>query len=238
MIYHFDTLSSTNDEATAAHYADGDIIVAERQEAGRGQRGHKWISGEGLNLTFSVVLTPDDFALRNQFLISQITALALCDMLKGYSIDARIKWTNDIYIGDKKIVGILIENRLAGDFLARSIVGIGVNVNQIEFDESLPNPTSMALCALREFERDEVLESFQKAFAERYSLLKSGEWEQIRTEYNALLYRVNELHTYRLASGEVCRGVIRAVEPMGELVIEWESGKKGSYLFKEVEFII
>ena len=238
MIYHFDILSSTNDEATSDRYTDGDIIVAEHQEAGRGQRGHKWISGQGLNLTFSAVLTPDSFALRNQFLISQITALALCDMLKSYSIDARIKWTNDIYIGDKKIVGILIENRLAGDFLARSIVGIGLNVNQIIFDKSLPNPTSMALCVGREFKREDVLHSFERAFAERYAQMKVGEWEQIHADYNALLYRVDELHTFRLESGDTCRGTIRAVEPMGELVVEWECGNVGRYLFKQIEFVI
>ncbi len=238
MIYHFEDLGSTNDEATAEHYREGDIIVAERQSAGRGQRGHSWISGEGLNLTFSVVLEPQFLPLREQFLISQVVALALCDMLRSYSIDAKIKWTNDIYVGDRKIVGILIENRLEGAQIARSIVGVGININQREFDPSLPNPTSMLLEGGREYRREEILNRFSEALVERYQALRRGERETIFSHYHSLIYRLGESHIYRLSTGELRSGVIQGVEHSGELIIEWREGDRGSYLFREVEFVI
>lgn len=238
MIFHFNTLGSTNDEATAECYTDGDVVVAECQTKGRGQRGHTWISGEGLNLTFSVVLEPFAFEMRSQFLISQITALALCDVMRGYGIEARIKWTNDIYVGDKKIVGILIENKISSQWLRRSVVGVGININQMVFDPSLPNPTSMAIEGGCELDRDEVLNSFLESLASRYEQLKAGDWELLRADYNALLYRRGELYDFRLASGELSRGAIQRVEPAGELVIAWEGGAECSYLFREVEFVI
>ncbi|MFR9495916.1 MAG: biotin--[acetyl-CoA-carboxylase] ligase [Rikenellaceae bacterium] len=238
MIYHFESLSSTNDEAQGERYGHGDIIVAEHQSAGRGQRGNRWLSGEGLNLTLSVVLCPKEIEVRRQFLILQSSALAICDTLREVGLEPKIKWTNDIYIGDRKIVGILIENRLSGDMLSRSIVGVGLNVNQIEFDPELPNPTSMALEMGRQFDRVELLSRLSKAFEERMAQLHSGGEQQIREDYHSLIYRLGELHPYRLGSGEVLWGRIVGVESSGELLVEWESGERGGYLFGSIDFMI
>ena len=156
--YHFlEETTSTNDEARNPRYGHGDAICAERQTAGRGQRGHTWSSEEGRNLMFSLVWEPRFLPVSEQFLLSEAVALALTDLFGGYGIDARIKWTNDIYAGDRKLVGILIEHHLAGDRLSRTIVGIGVNVNQTRFDPSLPNPSSMCLETGCEYDRQEVL---------------------------------------------------------------------------------
>ncbi len=238
MIYRFSELGSSNDEAQAARYSHGDVVVAERQTAGRGQRGNKWLSGEGLNLTLSLVLCPQGLELRRQFLLSQAVALGICDMLGSYGLDARIKWTNDIYIGDRKIVGILIENKLCGGSLVRSVVGIGLNINQQEFDAALPNPTSMTLEAGRAFERDEVLERLVAAILARFDAVGSEGEASLVADYHALMYRLGELHPFKIASGELLGGVIRGVEPSGELLIDWESGASGSYLFGGVEFVI
>lgn len=156
--YHFlEETTSTNDEARNPRYEHGDAICAERQTAGRGQRGHTWSSEEGRNLMFSLVWEPRFLPVSEQFLLSEAVALALTDLFGGYGIDARIKWTNDIYAGDRKLVGILIEHNLTGDRLSRTIVGIGVNVNQTRFDPSLPNPSSMRLETGCEYDRQEVL---------------------------------------------------------------------------------
>ena len=144
MIYHFDTTASTNDDARDEKYREGDVVWADFQTAGRGQRGHEWHSRKGENLSFSVVLEPTFVPIAKQFSVSEVVALSLVDMLAEYGIDAKIKWTNDIYAGDKKLVGILIEHSLAQTSLRRTIVGVGINVNQTEFDASLPNPVSMA----------------------------------------------------------------------------------------------
>ncbi|MBR7114899.1 MAG: biotin--[Alistipes sp.] len=111
MIYRFPTLASTNDEAALARYTEGDVILARSQTSGRGQRGHRWESEVGQNLTFSLVLEPTFLAPAHQFLLSEAVALGVVDMLDGYGIGAKIKWTNDIYVGDRKLAGILIEHK-------------------------------------------------------------------------------------------------------------------------------
>lgn len=145
MIYRIAETTSTNDDAKRPEYRHGDIVWAERQTAGRGQRGHSWTSPEGENLTFTLVLEPVFLPVGEQFLLSETVTLALTDTFASFGIDARIKWTNDIYVGDKKLVGILIEHSYSGPTLARTIAGIGINVNQRAFDPALPNPVSMAV---------------------------------------------------------------------------------------------
>lgn len=230
--------TSTNDDARDVRYVEGDIICAERQTAGRGQRGHKWSSGEGLDLTFSLVLEPTFVAVDGQFAILQITALALVDTLADYGIAASIKWTNDIYVGDRKITGVLIEHNISGGNLARTIVGIGINVNRTEFDPSLPNPTSMRVETGCTFDRREVLERFHGKVMQAYAALRAGEVQRLRERYAALLYRRDERHTYALPDGTRFEGVIRGVEPSGRLAVEHSDGHTESYAFKEIEFVL
>lgn len=238
MIYRFDTLASSNDEAALPRYAEGDVILVERQTAGRGQRGHRWESGSGLNLTLSAVFEPTFLNPSAQFLLSEAVALGVKDMLATYGIEAKIKWTNDIYVGDKKLAGILIEHKLQGSGIARTIAGIGLNVNQREFSAELPNPISMTTVADRTFERDEVLERLNKALMSRYEQLRAGEDDALQRDYHQSLYRLDSQHWYTLPDGTRFRGTIRGVAPTGALAIEDEQGELHHYLFKEVEFLI
>lgn len=239
MFYFKDETSSTNDDAREEIYTHGDLICAERQSAGRGQRGNKWISGEGLNVTFSVVMEPSFLEANKQFLVSQITALALVEMLDGYGVGAKIKLTNDIYVGDRKIVGVLIENRLMGCSIARSIIGVGININQHIFDPSLPNPTSMILeRGGVETPRKEVIERFHTTLMRWFDILKSGDHEAIDTAYRHRMYRIGEYYNYRLADGSLIRGVIQGVRPSGALIIMHDNDEEREYQFKEIEFVI
>ena len=238
MIYRFDTLPSTNDEATAPQYVEGDIILAQRQTAGRGQRGHTWESREGENLTFSLLLEPQFLPPSEQFLISECVALGVCDALLHYGIEAQIKWTNDIYIGDRKLAGILIEHKLQGSALARTVAGIGLNVNQKAFSDDLPNPISMAQATGREFDREEVLQTVATSLMARYEQLREGGAKDLQADYHQRLYRLGQEHCYALPDGSRFRGIIRGVEPTGALRIENERGELLSFLFKEVEFVI
>lgn len=238
MIYHFDTTASTNDDARDEKYREGDVVWADFQTAGRGQRGHEWHSRKGENLTFSVVLEPTFVPIAKQFSVSEVVALSLLDMLAEYGIDAKIKWTNDIYVGDKKLVGILIEHSLAPTSLRRTIVGVGINVNQTEFDASLPNPVSMAQLLGKELNAEGVLQHFISHLQCNYELLREGGAEALHDRYNALLYRKNEYHTYALPSGEKFSAKIIGTAPSGALRLEDKSGNTKDYLFKEVEFII
>ena len=151
-IIWLDETDSTNNEAKRQikGLSDMSVIAAVRQTAGRGQRNNTWLSQPGMNLTFSIVLKYGEGAVSrispaDQVLISDATALSIIDFLSNQGIEARIKLPNDIYVGDRKICGILIEHTLCGQTLLHTIIGVGLNVNQTVFDADLPNPTSMAL---------------------------------------------------------------------------------------------
>lgn len=238
MIYHFDKLASTNDEAVKPSYAEGDIVWADVQSAGRGQRGHKWESREGENITFSAIFEPTFLPATKQFLLSEVVALAVVDALRYYGIGARIKWTNDIYVGDRKLAGILIEHKLSGINISRTIAGIGLNVNQLEFSADLPNPVSMRQITRLELDCREVLERVAEKLMERYEMLRRGEEQQLQADYHELLYRRDALHWYFLPDSKAFRGTIRGVEPSGALIVENEKGEQRSYLFKEIEFSV
>lgn len=151
-IIWLDEADSTNNEAKRQikGLSDMSVIAAVRQTAGRGQRNNTWLSEPGMNLTFSIVLKYGAGAFSNispadQAIISQTISKTMVDLLSRHGIEARIKLPNDIYVGSKKICGILIEHTLRGSSLLYTIIGVGLNVNQTIFDESLPNPTSMVL---------------------------------------------------------------------------------------------
>lgn len=237
-IYHFDTVSSTNDLAREEQFVHGDVLWAERQTAGRGQRGHTWLSEEEVNLTFSLVVEPRFLPAKEQFFLSAATAVALCDCLTRYGIEARIKWTNDIYVEDRKIVGILIEHFYAGATLRRTVIGIGLNVNQERFDPSLPNPTSMLLEGEKRYDREEVLRTFYDCFMARYAQVEQGDGESILQAYRALIYRLGREQRFRLPEGEELTATIEGIESDGALRLRHEDGKSHSYHFKEIEFVI
>lgn len=238
MIHRLEQTTSTNDEARDPRYRHGDIVWAERQTAGRGQRGHAWSSVEGLNLTFSLVWEPRFLKVSEQFLLSQAVTLALTDLMAETGIDTRIKWTNDIYAGDRKLVGMLLEHNLAGEHLSRTVVGIGVNVNQTEFDPSLPNPCSMRQLTGREYDRQQLIERLAALLDGRYRQLERGERQALQQEYRQRLYRLDERHTYRYPDGRTVRAVLRDVRPTGELLLELPDGRTEGYLFREIEFVI
>ena len=166
-------------------------------------------------------------------------ALAVADTLEACGVPARIKWPNDIYAGDRKAVGMLIENDLSNGYIARSIVGIGINVNQTEFDPSLPNPTSLALERGGSLDRGAVFETFYRKLSHRYAMLERGEESSLAHDYMERLYGLGERRTYLDGrSGERFEGVIRRVWPSGELEVEHSDGSVRRYLFKEIEYVI
>ena len=238
MIRRIEQTTSTNDDARSPEYRHGDIVWAERQTAGRGQRGHSWTSAEGENLTFSLVLEPRFLPVGEQFLLSEAVALALTDTFADFGIDTRIKWTNDIYVGDRKLVGILIEHSYTGPTLGRSVAGIGINVNQRVFDPALPNPVSMAQAAGRTFDRTEVLESFRRHCMARYAQLERGDCESLQREFRQRMYGLGERRPFRLPDGTGFEAVIEGVRPTGELLLRHDDGSLHGYLFREVEFVI
>ena len=177
-IIWLERVDSTNDEARR-HISEIDnlsVVSALEQTKGRGQRGNRWSSQPGENLTFSLVVKDFRIKANEQSAISQATALSLVDLLSRHEIKARIKWPNDIYACDEKICGILIENSLKGSEIDWSIIGIGLNVNQTAFPEDLPNPTSMKLCTgnSNPYNTREILEEFMGIFTGYYREYLNG----------------------------------------------------------------
>lgn len=177
-IIWLDRVKSTNDEARR-HISEIDnlsVLSALEQTDGRGQHGNKWSSQPGENLTFSIVIKDFRIKSNEQSAISQVTALSLTDFLESHEISAKIKWPNDIYVGDEKICGILIENALKGQEIDWSIIGIGLNVNQLTFPDNLPNPISMRLCNKNKYPYDtrKLLEEFMVIFTGYYREYLNG----------------------------------------------------------------
>ncbi|MDR2912492.1 MAG: biotin--[acetyl-CoA-carboxylase] ligase [Alistipes sp.] len=240
MFYYFEELTSTIDEAKDGRYRHGDVVVADHQTEGRGQRGRVWSAPAGENLMFSVVLDTSRLRTGDQFLLLQAVAMALVDMFAGYGLEARVKWTNDIYIGDRKITGVLIDHSSGpGGMLSRSGVGVGINVNQTNFEEWLPNPTSMARETGREFDRREVLTRFHERLLARFAMLDGEESrEELRRDYHSKIYRLDTPARYALPDGGEFTGIVRGVGRGGELAIEHSGGALKHYLFREVSFVI
>ena len=276
-IMWLDSVDSTNSEAKR-RIPDIDnlsVLSALSQSEGRGQKGNKWSSFPGENLTFSIVLKFGEqtagkagpgvaekarlsvagklrlvVAAREQFVLTEITSLSIVEFLSRHGIKAKIKWPNDIYVGDKKICGVLIENSLRGENLSSSIIGIGLNVNQRNFDVNLPNPTSMVLETGFEEDIRSCLEEFMGIFQGylEYRL------PNLRERYLSHLWRHNTPARYidqTLQSqpqqtdsegelpGREFTGIIRGLSPIGHLVVEdIEKGELKEFAFKEISYIL
>ena len=194
-ILWLDTVDSTN-SVLAARISEFDnlsVVAARFQTAGRGQGDHKWHSRAGENLTFSVLLRygPETapLAASDALVITWTVSLALRRFLAGMGLAARIKWHNDIYVGDDKICGMLIENKLEGEKIVRSIVGIGLNVNQTEFPADLPNPVSLALLTGEHYDVAQTLEAFLPYLAEAFAQSCTPDGRALlREEFNRYLF--------------------------------------------------
>ena len=207
------------------------VVVADYQTAGKGCGTNSWESERGKNLTFSMLIHPTDIPASQQFRITEMVSVALCEVLEQYIGDVSIKWPNDIYMGDKKICGVLIENRLQGNVIVDSIIGIGLNVNQTEFVSDAPNPVSLRQLLGREIDREALLHDF----LETLETVSSSE-----TTYSAYRNKLFRLGKQAVFSDETGRfeGTIQDVETDGRLLIKDLAGQERRYAFKEVQFVI
>lgn len=212
------------------------LVTAEFQTAGRGAGTNKWESERGQNLLFSIIAFPHQLPANQMFALSEVTALAICDTLSSYAEGFQIKWPNDIYYNDKKIVGMLIENDLRGKQVHRSVIGVGVNINQTEFISDAPNPVSLAQILGHEADRNQVLDYIMQRFIYYYGLMEKKRYGELHQLYMQHLYRKDAFYSYS-DEGGIFRARIRDVEPTGHLVLEDENGKLRRYDFKEVRFI-
>ncbi|OAV66662.1 Bifunctional protein BirA [Bacteroidales bacterium Barb6XT] len=229
--------TSTNAALREHAYPEETVIWADYQSAGRGQTGTGWESEPNKNLTFSIVLYPHTIPADSWFLLSQISALSVKEALDRYTGGITVKWPNDIYWNDRKICGILIENDLSGSVLSRSIVGMGVNINQTIFTGNAPNPVSLAQITGYTCDREAILHCILCCFHRNFLLLLQRKFDIIRIAYRSALYRNEGFYSYKDASGSF-EAAIEVTEPSGRLLLRLHDGSIRSYAFKEVTFLL
>ncbi|WP_411274135.1 biotin--[acetyl-CoA-carboxylase] ligase [Daejeonella sp.] len=215
---------------------EGTVIMAEKQFAGRGQSHNSWLSEERKNLTFSILLNPSFLPVQLQFELNKAISVALNDVLRAYAGNtASIKWPNDSYIGNKKVAGMLIENIVSGNQMRHAIIGIGLNVNQIDFPATLKNVTSLKQGLHKDYDLDILLSEICNAVEARYLQLRAGHYDKITRDYTAHLYLLNQWSTFKSDCG-IFAGKITGVNSSGQLEMET---KEGLMYFnnKEVQFI-
>ncbi len=214
---------------------EGTVFVASSQIDGRGQQSNIWESEPFKNLTFSILLYPRFLEIVKQFEISKAISLGVTDYLKEISDQVSIKWPNDIYIGNRKIAGILIENSVSGNKISSCIVGIGLNINQLVFTGDAPNPVSLLQITGRVYDLDGALSNLCLKIDARYQQLLNGKFGQIDADYIEMMYRRDIWSPYADETGDF-EGRIIGVDQIGQLKIETRSGRVRKYQFKEVTF--
>jgi len=211
---------------------EGAIVLANHQNEGKGQRGNLWLSNPNENLTFSIYIKPVFIPTSMQFVLNKWVSLSIVYCLRKEGIAASVKWPNDIYVEDKKIGGILIENSVSSG-INHSIIGIGLNVNQKEFN-NLPKASSIINITGKVFDLESLLEKMCVSLEQNYLRIKVN-LSALDEEYLSAMYQHEKFAMFRDESGSFL-GKITGVSAIGQLEIETNEEIK-SYYFKEVEFL-
>lgn len=222
----FEKLASTNDYlkellSKVKPLAPYTVIMAKNQTAGKGQRGSQWNSNANQNLTASFLISPEKLEISNQFSLTVLASLAVYDTLKTFCTqDIAIKWPNDILINNKKAAGILIENKISGNQIKHSVVGIGINVYQQDFPLEIKHKTTSLSLEIENLDIEilQLVKLIQKKIV-YYTTYSNENSRELLDQYNQKLFRKDELHSYDY-EGNMVQGKIIKVESDGLLQIE------------------
>lgn len=240
IVHWLDSCASTNSELGALPDAPHGYTVACRtQTAGRGQRGNTWEAAPGMNLTFSTLLRPAAIPAARQFELSMLVSMAVANvadrLLEPVGKRAVIKWPNDIYVDNKKICGILIENTLSGASISRAIVGVGLNVNQIRFESDAPNPASISSFTGRSYDLGPLMQRLADEIVGIFSRYEAAPCPDLLTAaYMERLWRGHGEWPFALPDGTRFSAAIERVGSDGLLYLS----NGGMYAFKEVQFVL
>ena len=236
-IVYLDSVDSTNNYVAnllkSTNIDHGTAIMADVQTAGKGQRGAVWQAEAGENILLSLFLKPDKLSVSQQVLLTFFATNSIREVLRKIGISATIKWPNDIYVGNKKIAGILIENSISNSIIAHSILGIGLNVNQLNFEGV--NATSVQLETNEYFHRNELLFMLLHQLNKNWELLTQLSPE-LKAEYLENMFRIHQRSGFKI--GEiVIEGTIIGVDENGMLIVEVK-GENKTFNLKEISFIL
>ena len=217
--------------------SDGTLVVAEHQTLGRGQMGATWQSKPGQSLTFSILKRLNGLDISDQSSITFVVSIAIKNVLQKLHIPGiTVKWPNDIMSYNQKLCGILIENQLEGNFVVSTIIGIGLNVNESEFN-GLPQATSMKLATGITFNREEVLELMTDEIQKQLKILESGNTEGLKTAYETALFRKDMVSAFEDTKGFQFNGLIVGVSNSGELLVETEDETLKAFESKQIRLL-
>ena len=235
-ISEYDELLSTNAEAAQCpkeELKDKHVILTYCQTQGRGQATNRWESEPGKNLSLTIVLCPQKYEASRQFAVSMVCALGVCDFIGRYVKGGSVKWPNDVYVGDRKICGMLIEHAIAGHFISRSLCGIGVNINQAEFLSDAPNPVSLFQLTGKHIPLEKALEELLACIGTRYGQM--DDYERLERDFMACLYRRQGIHEWEDETGKF-RASIERVDEYGRLVLKDTEEKIRVYGYKAITY--
>ncbi len=241
-LVHLDRVISTNTVisemlSNSKPLEEGAVIMADEQSQGRGQQGAFWESSPKQNITLSLLYRPEFLQIEQQFYLSIAISLGICAFLEEQlNTELKVKWPNDIYVGNEKIAGILIENTLMNNHLKTSIIGIGINVNQTHFYSTAKNPCSMKGISKTHFDIPSLLPSLFEHIEIHYLMLKAKKFEYLKECYLNKLYRYQQMSQYTIA-GKPQAGKIVGIEPSGRLQVLVDNDVK-SFDTKEIEFLV
>ena len=226
-IIHLESVDSTNNYAANMFkegcIQHGAVIMADIQTNGRGQRGNTWQSGAFENLTFSITADIKLWKINTLIDLNRLIALSLHTFFQEFELEPKIKWPNDIMINEKKVCGILIENFFR-DNTPKSIIGIGINVNQKQFD--VERATSLLNLTGSHFQPKELLYKFIETTNTVLNTLPLNHSEIIHKNYDELLWKRKQAHEFTLNSGSIKTGAIEGTTLEGNLIIDFNHSRE------------
>ncbi len=236
-----DAIDSTNDflkglsnDVSTQNFT---IVTAETQTNGKGQMGSKWFSETGKNLIVSVLIKNVLSDINQIFDLNVAIALSIFEALETFNIkDLAIKWPNDIMSGNKKIAGILIENAIKSDNSINSIIGFGLNVNQINFEE-LPNASSLKKVMNQDFDKKIILNKILESIKKNISNLENHNQEKLWTSYNNNLFKKGKIMPFENNENQKFMGIIQSVFQSGKLQLLLENDIFQEFDVKEISMI-
>jgi BirA family biotin operon repressor/biotin-[acetyl-CoA-carboxylase] ligase len=238
-IIHFKRVDSTSNYIATmlkeSKVVNGMVILADEQTEGRGQRGAKWQSTSGQNILCSFYIQHNELSINHQHNITHFVSLAIINCLNHIGLKAKIKWPNDIVIENKKIAGILIENQFQGQKIKSSIIGIGLNVLQEDFD--FINSTSIVKELKKEILLKTVFNQLIYSLNQEFIHLQQHSFSVLEKNYTNNLWLLNESSEYETENGEKFNGIIKGTDSLGKLIIYREDKTRiESFGLKEITF--
>lgn len=237
-VHYFDELSSTNIQAkleAESGAAEGTLVVADMQTAGRGRRGRTWNSPAGINVYFTLILKPS-YVPDKASMVTLVMALAVAEgIYEACGVKAEIKWPNDVVVNGRKVCGILTEMSAEREMIRHVVIGVGVNVGLQEFPPEIEAvATSLQAECRREVSKADLAANIMKSFEKYYeNFQQNTDLSGIREKYNGLLVNQDREVCVLDPKGEF-RGIARGINESGELLVEREDGSVAEVYAGEV----